>query len=506
MIINLFGDTRMSYQIWKKGRHDDYRFIDGAIADQFNMGGVDMWIYTYIGPAVSNNKSSDDTLNYNGSNGNLSSIGDLIFGETANRSYNLQAITLPAVYQIQEATPDLKIPGLFFNFDTMDITVHYNTMMQRIGRKIMPGDVLELPNLRDFDVIGKDTGLNRFYVVQDSFRTAEGYSATWQHHIFKLRVKPLTASPEFSAFGDNNYPDDPNDPNNGNGNSSNGESTNSNEKNELDIMNIIMAQADDEVPYIHWTNEHIYDDISGINELVGNILTDYEYPVNPMPEMFFNKLTYPVLYERENQAWVIVKASYGTALPIRASDGEFFFLEDSASVSGFSIYQYYQESRKWFPCVMPYTNKTVAPVDVEDFYCFYDEVQMYQYTNNEWVIPEPSNSLKPFTSKDIAANRTNPQDLRPSIPPARGSEGVGEGNGFPSNPKDGAYFYRTDYNPVTLWKYSDESKSWVQFNYGGRLPWVGPNAEQAKFINSKDRVSIYDVVKPNTSYRKKKDN
>lgn len=495
----------MAYKMWKKGRHTDYKFIDGAIADQYNMGGVDMWLYTYIGPAINNNQSGDSTLDYNGSNGNLSKIGDLVFGETASRSYNLQAITLPVVYQIQEATPDLKIPGLFFNFDTMDITLHYNTMMQRVGRKIMPGDVLELPNLRDFDVIGKDQGINRFYVVQDSFRTAEGYSVTWQHHIFKLRVKPLTASPEFSDFDDNNdYPDNPDDPNNGNGNGD--QNNNNNGKNELDIMNAIIAQADDEVPYIHWTNEHIYDDISDINELSRYIISDYEFPVNPASLMFFIKLTYPVLYEKNDGSWNIVRASYGDTLPKRAHDGDFFFKEDKADVSGYSLFQYYESERRWVQCLLPVTDTNTVPADAEDFYCYVVEPQMYQYDDKgEWVIPDPSNSTVPFTSKDIAANRTNPQDMRPMIPPARGSEGVGEGTSFPTDPTDGEFFYRTDLTPVTLWQYSSESSSWVQFNYGGRKPWVGPNWEQAKFINSDDRVSIADVVKPNTAYRVKKD-
>lgn len=492
----------MSYQIWKKGRHDDYKFIDGAIADQYNMGGVDMWLYTYLGPATSgNNNTSGEQVN-----NSITEIGDLVFGEAASRSYSLQAITLPVVYQIQEATPDLKIPGLFFNFDTMDITIHYNTMMQRVGRKIMPGDVLELPNLRDFDVLNKDSGFNRFYVVQDSFRTAEGYSVTWQHHIFKLRVKPLTDSPEFSGIiGDNDYPVNPDDPNSGNGNNSGGGNTNSTQNNEIDIMNRLIAQADDEVPYIHWDNEHIYNDIDGINELARDILSGYEFPVNPSEAMFFNKLSYPVLYERDANAWAIVQAQYGDRLPSKASDGDFFFKSNKADVSGYSLFQYYASSKRWIECSLPYTEINAVPVGVDDFYVYYKEPQLYQVQEDKttWVIPEPSESTHPFTSKGIAANRTNPQDMRPEIPPARGT--VGEGTAFPSNPTNKEYFYRTDLTPVTLWRYNAETSAWSQFNYGGRLPWVGPNQDQARFVNGEDRVALSDVVKPNIAYRIKKD-
>jgi len=492
----------MTYRMWKKGRTNDYKFIDNAIGEQYNIGGVDMWLYTYQGPK-GNEGSTDATLpDFSKGNGTSSSIGDLVFGETTQRSYNIQAITLPVVYQVQEATPDLKIPGLFFNFDTMDITVHYNTMMQRVGRKIMPGDVLELPNLRDFDVIGRDVGLNRFYVVQDAFRTSEGYSATWQHHIFKLRVKPLTDSPEFAEITDpdnNAFPDNPNDPNNGNGNSP-GNSTGSTE---LDIMNQIIQQADSEVPYIHWTNEHIYNDISDISELSRYIISGYEFPVNPSKNMFFIKNTLPVLYEKDADSnWILVDTAYGAKLPRKAADFSFFFLEDAASVSGYSLYQYYLTDKKWLSCILPFTDENIVPEDAEDFYCYYHKPQLYQVEDDgvTWVIPPDSHSNVPFTTKDIAANRTNHDDIRSAIPPTQTKDNSGDQ--FPSDPADGEYFYRTDYVPQTLWQFSSENSAWTQFNYGGRLPWTGPNQEQSSFINSPDRVSIQDVVKPNIVYKK----
>lgn len=493
----------MGYKMWKKGRTTDYSFIDRNIAEQYNIGGVDMWLYAYVGPKQL--KTNDDgTLSDGEGQSDVTKIGDLIFGEAAQREYNLEAITLSAVYQVQEATPDLKMPGIFFNFNTMDITVHYNTMMQRVGRKILPGDVIELPNLRDFDVIGKDSGLNRFYVVQDSFRTSEGYSVTWQHHIFKLRVKPLTDSPEYSAItgGDNNFPDNPDDPNNGSGNSdSNGGSENSNYNNEMDIMNRIIMQADDEVPYIHWTNEHIYNDRSDIWDLARVILNGYEFPEYPSPNMFFIKKTYPVLYEYENSTWGIVDVNYGTVFPKRPKDGDFFFKEEEADVSGFTLFQYNKDKKQWLTCDLPYTNLDKIPDDAEDFYVLYHTPQLYQVLpdGKTWVIPPDEHSNVPFTSKQAAANLTNPEDIRSKIPPARGT--VGEGTEFPSDPEDGEYYYRTDYTPVTLWEYNDEKKSWVQFNYGGRQPWTGADKAKTDFVNSQNRVALEDAVKPNIVYR-----
>lgn len=493
--------------MWKKGRHDDYKFIDGAIADQYNMGGVDMFLYCYIGPKQTTG-STDLTLpDYSGNELDVSSIGDLIFGETPNRSYNLQAITLPAVYQVQEATPDLKIPGLFFNFNTMDITIHYNTMMQRVGRKIIPGDVIELPNLRDFDVLGKDSGLNRFYVVQDSFRTSEGYSVTWQHHIYKLRVKPLTDSPEYADIigGDSNdYPDNPDDPNNGNGNGSNG-SQQSDYDNEMAIMNAIVTQADDEVPYIHFTNEHLYNDRVDLYSEAKEIFSGTKFPKKPSANMFFWKETLPVLHEEVNGEWTVAAYKIGDEFPKRPKDGDFYLLADSASVCGYSLYQYYKEEKRWLTCDLPYTDSTDVPADADDFYVSYTTPVLYQVQddNTTWI-PAPLEHQQHFVSKSVIENIYNPEDIRSEIPPARGT--VGEGISFPSDPTDGEYFYRTDYTPVTLWKYSDELKSWSQFNYGGRLPRTGADQYMTGFVNSKDRVPLTDAVKPNIVYRVHKDN
>lgn len=488
------------YNMWKKGRNEDYKFIDDAIADQYLMGGVDMWIYAYQGP-TGNNGSTDSTKpDYTTNQSTLTSLSDYVFGEVVERSYNLQAITIPAVYQVQEAQPDMKSNAFFFNYDTMDITVHYNMMMQRIGRKLIPGDVIELPNLRDFDVLNSDVGLNKFYVVQDAFRTSEGYSATWQHHIFKIRVKPLTDSPEFSSILDNNqFPDNPDDPNNGNGNSSSPSTFN----NEMNIMNLIVAQADSEVPYIHWDNEHIYDDITNSEGMSSTILSGYQFPVTPSKNMFFYKLTYPTLYElNSSNVWELVDVQYGTSFPKNPEDLDFFFLENDSDITGYSLYQYSKSVSRWVSCVLPYTDSDTVPAEADDFYCSFRPKQLYQVQDDgvTWVIPDVSYSDVPFTTKEIASNRTLGQDTRAAIPPARGD--VEEGSTFPENPTDKQYFYRTDYTPVTLWQYSAQTSTWSQFNYGGRLPWTGANIEQTNYINSPDRVSIQDVVKPNIAYKK----
>ena len=63
----------------------------------------------------------------------------------------------------------------------------------------MPGDVLELPHLRDDLLLNHDrNAINKFYVVQDANRGSEGYSQTWYSHIWRVKVTPLTDTQEYA--------------------------------------------------------------------------------------------------------------------------------------------------------------------------------------------------------------------------------------------------------------------------------------------------------------------
>lgn len=487
----------MSYRMWKPNKSNDYSLFDKVIAEQYVIGGVDMFLYTYQG-ATGNAGSTDSTKPDLTTNNSLLTIGDTVFGETVNRKYNPEAIILPVIYQVQEATPDLKLPGIFFSFNTMDITVHYNTMLQRVGRKIISGDVLELPNLRDTDIYGTTASLNKWYVVQDAFKASEGYSATWNHHIWKLRVKPLTDSPEFSDLVDKLkevYPTTSTDPNDTNPDNTSTSGITTGDK-QLSIMNAIIRQADSEVPYMHWDNEHIYDDTVDSLYLSSGIPSGFTYPKIQKEGMYFKLLSVPVLYEKIDSVWNIIPSKSGERFPSKPTDGTFYFKSSKKDDTiNYSLYQYELQDKKWYECLLPSTNSTIVPDNATEFYYYYAEPITYRYDGTQWLESEVPVYVKPFTSKDIAGNRTTHDDVRGAIPPARGT--IPEGSEYPSDPTDGMYFYRTDFTPATIWQYSESESKWKLFPYGGRLPWVGADQAQATYLNSANRVSIHDVVKPN---------
>jgi hypothetical protein len=88
---------------------------------------------------------------------------------------------------------------LFLNNDTLFITFHYNNMIDSFGRKLMAGDVLEFPNLRDYHPLNQDIkkAVPRYYVIQDTAFASEGFSQTWLPHLWRVKATPLVNAQEY---------------------------------------------------------------------------------------------------------------------------------------------------------------------------------------------------------------------------------------------------------------------------------------------------------------------
>ena len=181
---------RISLYRPEKGK--DYKFIDRTIYEMFQVGGVDVNIHKYIG-TVDGNIQKDQTQ-----------IQDLIFLENRDRKYAEEIYTLKGHYQTSDVDFNLSQFGLFLQNDTVFLTVHINNSVDVIGRKIMPGDVIEITNLREEYILEDPTNpykyaaaLKKFYVVEDINRAAEGYSATWYPHLYRIKLKPIVDTQEF---------------------------------------------------------------------------------------------------------------------------------------------------------------------------------------------------------------------------------------------------------------------------------------------------------------------
>jgi hypothetical protein len=129
-------------------------------------------------------------------------IQDLLLLENRDRKYDSSIYDIRGIYNVQDLDFDLSQFGLFLQNDTLFISFHLNDMVERLGRKIMSGDVLELPHLKDFYSLDESVpvALKRFYVVKDAISSAEGYSPTWWGHLWRVKATPLVDSQEYKQI------------------------------------------------------------------------------------------------------------------------------------------------------------------------------------------------------------------------------------------------------------------------------------------------------------------
>lgn len=174
----------------------------------YTVGGLDIFVHKFMGAQPG---GTDSALSGNGDatqpiydTENPLNIQDLLLLETRDRSYDPDVYTLRGVYNQQDIDFDLSQFGLFLNNDTLFITFHYNDMIDTFGRKLMNGDVLEIPNLKDYHPLDPSIPLPlpKYYVIQDAAFASEGFSQTWLPHTWRVKATPLTNSQEFKQVTD----------------------------------------------------------------------------------------------------------------------------------------------------------------------------------------------------------------------------------------------------------------------------------------------------------------
>jgi hypothetical protein len=187
--------------LYKPERGADFKFLDRQINEMFTIGGTDLFVHKYIG-------TNDGTTEKD-----HTQIQDMVFMENRDRKYDKDIYTIRGIYNVQDIDFDLSQFGLFLTNDTLFMTVHISTSVEAIGRKLMPGDVIELPHLKDEYALNDfSVALKRFYVIEDINRAAEGFSPTWYPHLYRLKLKQIVDSQEYKDILDlpasEDYPED----------------------------------------------------------------------------------------------------------------------------------------------------------------------------------------------------------------------------------------------------------------------------------------------------------
>tara|TARA_R110000868_G_scaffold51596_1_gene163232 strand:+ start:3219 stop:4472 length:1254 start_codon:yes stop_codon:yes gene_type:complete len=166
----------------------------------YTVGGLDIYIHKYIGPSTGDPGDTDATLPVYDTQNPLF-IEDLLLLENRDRQYDPDVYVQRGVYRVSDIDFDLTQFGLFLNNDTLFISFHYNDMIDILGRKLMSGDVIEVPNLKDYHPLDTSIvkALPKWYVIQDASYSAEGFSQTWQPHLWRVKATPMVNAQEYNS-------------------------------------------------------------------------------------------------------------------------------------------------------------------------------------------------------------------------------------------------------------------------------------------------------------------
>jgi len=185
--------------LYKPEKGNDYKFVDRQASEMFQVGGTDVFVHKYLGANTDPANATADQPNY--ATTAVTNIQDLLFLENRDRTYDSQIYRIRGLYNVQNIDFNLSQFGLFIDNDTLFMTVHINDFINYVGRKPISGDVLELPHLRDdFALNDFDVSLPRYYVIEDVGRASEGFSQTWFPHLYRLKLKKVTDSQQFSQI------------------------------------------------------------------------------------------------------------------------------------------------------------------------------------------------------------------------------------------------------------------------------------------------------------------
>ena len=237
--------------LWKPNKTYDFKLQDRLVSEMLSVGGTAVLVHKYLGPH-DQGASDDPTLPNYTAEGGLSeqSIQDVLFLENRDRKYDPNVYELRGHYTIADQDFDLTQFGLMLAADTIFIVLHINDMIEQIGRKLMSGDVIELPHLRDDALLDdgetQEEAINRFYVIMDAQRAAEGYGPTWYPHLWRIKCGPLHDAPEFRDILGTG--DDPMDLKN----------FMSTYRDEIGLSDAILDQAKLDVPERNFQTAHLY--------------------------------------------------------------------------------------------------------------------------------------------------------------------------------------------------------------------------------------------------------
>lgn len=174
---------------------------------QFQIGGIYCYIYRLTGVHDQERDELNVLHDEQGTEKKPTDIGaflgiqDPILGENRDRSYDFDDIPrVKGIYQISQSELELLRFGFKSN-ETLSMEFHQGEIERELGRRFIPGDVIELPHLREVGYDGRVA--NKWYEVKDITWSPGGYDPTYQRHIIGVILQPLRHQQEFLDLFEN---------------------------------------------------------------------------------------------------------------------------------------------------------------------------------------------------------------------------------------------------------------------------------------------------------------
>jgi len=236
--------------LYRPEKGNDFKFIDRAINQQFQIGGTDIFVHKYAGTVAPEGDAITPTTPANTNPIPELGIQDVLLMENRDRNYEPDIYNIRGIYTMQDIDFNLAQFGFFLSNDNIMITFHLKDCIDKLGRKIMSGDVLELPHLKDeYAMDQSNVALKRFYVVTDVSRAATGFSQTWYPHLLRAKCEPIVDSQEYSQIFNQDA---------GNGDGSTLADLMSTYNQSIAINNAVLAQAELDAPLSGFDTSQMY--------------------------------------------------------------------------------------------------------------------------------------------------------------------------------------------------------------------------------------------------------
>lgn len=239
--------SRMS--LWDRRKNDDFTFIDEQIRELFEIGGVEVMLHKYLG--VHDQGEQGDVTQPSKAKSKkkgITQIQDLFFLENRDRHYDANVYSLRCSYNISDSEFSLSQFAMFIDADSIFLEFHTNDMLEKVGRKLMSGDVLEFIHLRDDATLNDGPAINKYYVVDDVARASAGWSMLWRPHMMRVKVKAMKDSQEFNDILNREVE----------GSTDTIRDLISDFRDSIMVSDAIIEQADSDVPLRNFETAHFY--------------------------------------------------------------------------------------------------------------------------------------------------------------------------------------------------------------------------------------------------------